>query len=105
MAKDKSIVKSEKNIIRKYLSKISDTSKNKKIIDNLMYIKEYGVLSMPAFRLLVDEEINKNPNGAIIMADINDLFVTNKFRGKDKVNKMIKRIINKIDRQLIRRRL
>ncbi|MDD3995767.1 MAG: diguanylate cyclase [Bacilli bacterium] len=101
MAKDKSILKNEKNIIKKYLNKISDISNDKKIIDNLMYIKEYGVLSMPAFRLLVDEEINKNTNGAIIMADINDLFVANKFRGKEKVNKMIKNIINKIDRQLI----
>jgi len=82
------------NIIKKYIYKLSNKSDNREIIDNFTYIKQYDVLSMPAFKMIVDEMIQKSSKGSIIMSDINDLFVANKFRGKEKVNGMIKNIIN-----------
>ncbi len=82
------------NYLRKYTDKLSNISNNKKIIDNLKYIKEYDVLSMQAFRIIVDDMIQESPEGTIIMFDINDLYVANKFRKKEVVNKMIKTIIN-----------
>ena len=87
-------------IVKRYLNKYSDKVNNRQIIDNFTHIKQYGVLSMPAFRMSVDQMIQKSPTGSIIMADINDLFVANKFRGKNKVNSMIKSIINKIKNTL-----
>lgn len=84
------------NIAKRYIDKVSSKSNNRKVIDNLMHIKQYGVLSMPAFKMTTDEIIRKSPQGSIIMADINDLFVANKFRGKDKVNKMLKDMISQI---------
>lgn len=88
------------NIVKRYMDKLSSKSNNKKIIDNFTNIKQYGVLSMPAFRIMADEMIQKSPTGSIIMADINDLFVANKFRGKEKVNVMIGNIINTIKTNL-----
>lgn len=84
------------NIAKRYINQFSSKSNNRKVIDNLMHIKQYGVLSMPAFKMTTDEIIKKSPEGTIVMADINDLFVANKFRGKDKVNKMLKDMIGKI---------
>ncbi|MDF2866067.1 MAG: hypothetical protein K0R72_885 [Clostridia bacterium] len=84
------------NIAKRYIDKLSSKSTNKQIIDSFTYIKQYGVLSMPAFRMFADEMIRQSPEGTIIMADINDLFVANKFRGKEKVNSMIKSMIDKI---------
>jgi diguanylate cyclase (GGDEF)-like protein len=84
------------NIAKKYLYKLSSKSNNKEIIDSLKNIKQYGVLSMPAFRTITDDMINKSPQGTIIMADINDLYAANKGREKEEVNGMIKKIINKI---------
>jgi len=91
------IVKKENvllTIFKRYIDKFSSKSINKQIIDNFTHIKQYGVLSMPAFRMVVDEQIKKSPEGSIIMTDINDLFVANKFRGKHKVNTMIKNIVD-----------
>lgn len=84
------------NVVKKYMDKLSSKSNNKKIIANFSHIKQYGVLSMPAFRMISDEMIQKSSKGSIIMADINDLFVANKFRGKEKVNSMIGNMINTI---------
>ena len=91
------IVKKENVLLtmfKRYIDKFSSKSINKQIIDNFTHIKQYGVLSMPAFRIVVDEMIQKSPEGSIIMTDINDLFVANKFRGKHKVNAMIKNIVD-----------
>jgi|GEM_PF-2478584 len=92
------MVLNRKNIlldtVKRYINKLSNKADNKQIINNFKEIKQYGVLSMPAFRMIVDEMIQKSPEGSVLMADINDLFVANKFRGKEKVNGMIKNIIN-----------
>jgi diguanylate cyclase (GGDEF)-like protein len=82
--------------VKRYINKLANKADNKQIINNFKDIKQYSVLSMPAFRMIVDEMIQKSPEGSIIMADINDLFVANKFRGKEKVNGMIKNIINSV---------
>lgn len=81
---------------KRYIHKLAMKSHNKKIINEFTYIKEYGVLSMPAFRIISDEMISNSPKGSIIMADINDLFVANKFRGKEKVNDMLKNMFDKV---------
>lgn len=88
------------NTVKRYIDKLSTKSNNKQIIDNFTYIKQYDVLSMPAFRMITNEIISESPNGTIIMADINDLFVANKFRGKEQVNIMLGNMINTIKNTL-----
>lgn len=64
--------------------------KYNKIIDKFSNISEYNVLSMPAFKVIVDEKIRNDNIGGLIIGDINDLFAVNKARGKETVNFMIK---------------
>lgn len=75
---------------------IFNLRKYNRIINKFSIINEYKVLCIPAFKIIVDEKINNNPNGAIIISDINDLFAANEFRGKETVNKMIKNFISQI---------
>lgn len=88
------------NNIRSYIDKFSKKASNRQIIDKFTHIPQYDVLSMPAFRMITDEMIKNSPEGTILMADINDLFVANKFRGKEKVNVLIKNMISKIKNTL-----
>lgn len=89
------------NIANRFFNQISTKQKNRQIINNFKEIKQYDVLSMPAFRLIVDEMIKKDPNGTLIMTDINDLFVANQNRGKREVNTLIAAIIESTKKELV----
>lgn len=78
------------------LKRINQTRKTNSIIKRFSIIKEYNVLSYQAFRKIVEQMIQKNSSGIVIMSDINDLYQTNKNRGKKSTNLLIKSIVSKI---------
>ena len=87
------------SVIEYFRIKINYKKEMKKadcIIDELSKIKEFDVLSMPAFKQIVNRKIKSNPNGVIIMSDINNLYELNKFNSKKVVNKDIKLMISEM---------
>jgi GGDEF domain-containing protein len=88
-----------------YLKRIINSGKEIKkvdeIVDRLSKIKEYDVLSMPAFKQIVGNKIENNKNGIIIMSDINNLYEANRFASKEIVNKDIKILIEKMKKKIV----
>lgn len=87
-----------------YLKRIINSGKEIKkvdeIVDRLSKIKEYDVLSMPAFKQIVGNKIESNKNGIIVMSDINNLYEANRFASKEIVNKDIKILIEQMKEKI-----
>lgn len=82
--------------IKQFFARRFEPKKLDEIIGKMGTVDYFDVSSVSAFELRVSDKINENPNGTVILLDINDLFIANKALGKERANLDIKEIIDGI---------
>lgn len=86
--------------LKRAINSKKEIKKADKIVEKLSKIKEYDVLSMSAFKHIVENKLKEDKTGVVIMSDINNLYEANKFASKKVVNEDIKTIINQIKEKI-----